>query len=298
MNVWGPLLTAMVTPFNADGTLDVGAAVRLARHLLEHGSDGIVVGATTGEGAALTDEERLSLWEGVLAAVGDQAPVWASTGTYRTEETVELSRQATRLGAHGLLVVTPYYVKPSAEGQYRHYSRVAEATDLPIMLYNVPSRTGTHMGTETILRLARDIPNVSGIKQAHPDLGQAVDILSGRPHGFHVLSGDDHFTLPLLALGGEGVVSVASAVAGPAIKEMITSYRRGEVARAALLHQRLTPLFRALFVSSNPVPVKYALSLCGHPVGDVRLPLAPLAEREKEVVRAALNDLSLLTSPA
>jgi 4-hydroxy-tetrahydrodipicolinate synthase len=297
MNVWGPVLTAMVTPFDAAGALDLGGAARLARHLLDTGSDGLVVGATTGEGAALSHDERLALWEAVLAAVGDVAPVWAATGTYRTDESVALSREATRLGACGLLVVTPYYVRPNPDGLRRHYGAVADASDLPIMLYNVPSRTGTNMSPETVLRLADEIPTVAGLKEAHPDLGQAVDLLRGRPAGFRVLSGDDAFTLPLLALGGDGVVSVCSAVAGLAIREMISSYRRGEPARAAALHRGLTPLFRALFVTTNPVPVKYALAARGIPVGEVRSPLAPLTDAQRRVVDAALAELAPLFAP-
>lgn len=294
MDIWGPILTAMVTPFTAQGAVDRAGTARLARHLVDHGSDGLVVGATTGEGAVLSPAERLELWDTVLGAVGDRAAVWAATGTSSTEATREASRAAASVGVHGLLVVTPYYVRPPQAGLYAHYAAVAEAVDLPVMVYNVPSRTGVQIHPDTVLQLARDIPTIQGIKEAHGDCGQIADLIRGREPGFRVLSGDDAVTFPLLALGGDGVVSVASHVVGPELQEMVQAMRRGETARAAGIHLRLLPLIRALFTTTNPIPVKAALAMCGHPVGGVRLPLSPPSQEEAAVVRSALHGLGLL----
>jgi 4-hydroxy-tetrahydrodipicolinate synthase len=290
-HLWGPVLTAMATPFTAAYELDVAGAARLARYLVDSGSDGLVVGATTGEGPALTDEERLRLWETVLEAVGDRAPVWASVGTYNTHHSQELAQAAHRLGVAGLLVVTPYYNRPPQAGLFDHFRRVAEATPLPVMLYNVPSRTGVNLEPSTVARLAREVPTIQGIKEAHADLGQAADLLRAVPEGFHVLSGDDAFTFPLLCLGGHGVVSVVSHVAGPAVARMIAAVEGGDLPTARRLHLELVPLTRALFLTTNPIPVKAALEMLGLPAGPVRPPLCPLSQEQRQVVRAALDRL-------
>lgn len=298
MELWGPVLTAMVTPFQADGRLDVPGAKRLARHLVDNGSDGLVVCGTTGEGAVLSLDERLAVWDAVLESVGDRAPVWASTGSYDTAASVKASRAAADHGVHGLLVVTPYYNKPPQESLYRHFASVAEATDLPVMLYNVPSRTSVNMAAETTLRLARDIPNVKAIKEAHGDLGQVADLLAGRPQGFRVLSGDDALTFALVAMGGDGVVSVASHLVGAEIGQMIAALRAGDLPRAASLHLRLLPVVRALFATTSPIPLKAALAMLDLPAGPPRPPLFPLGERESEVLRAALRRAGLLPDAA
>lgn len=294
MDIWGPVLTAMVTPFSPGGQVDTEVAGRLARHLVAHGSDGLVVCGTTGEGAVLSLAESLSLWHAVLDAVGDRAAVWAATGSSSTASAREASRAAASAGVHGLLVVTPPYNRPPQEGLYAHFAAVADAVDLPVMVYNVPSRTGGNIHPDTVLRLARDIPNVQGIKEAHPDFGQVSDLIRGREAGFRVFSGDDATTFPLVALGGDGVVSVASHVVGPDVQEMIQALRRGDVGRAAGIHLRLLPLVRALFVTTNPIPVKAALAMSGHPVGGVRLPLSPPSEHDLAVVEVAMRQLGLL----
>jgi len=289
VEIWGPVLTAMVTPFKADGQLDLPGAARLARHLLDSGSDGLVVCGTTGEGAVLSLDERLAVWDVVLEAVGDRGPVWASTGSYDTAATAAASRAAARAGAIGLLVVTPYYNKPPQDGLFRHFAQVASATDLPIMLYNVPSRTSVNMHAATTLRLAREVPTVRGIKEAHGDLGQVADLLRDRPSGFRVLSGDDGLTFALVAMGGDGVVSVASHLAGREIGAMIAALRRGDLPIAAALHLDLVPLVRALFHTTSPIPLKAALALLDLPAGPPRPPLYPASDGEREVVRRALE---------
>jgi 4-hydroxy-tetrahydrodipicolinate synthase len=298
MELWGPVLTAMVTPFKADGQVDVAGAKHLARHLVDHGSDGLVVCGTTGEGAVLSLDERLAMWDAVLDSVGDRAAVWASTGSYDTAATRAASRAAAARGVHGLLVVTPYYNKPPQESLYRHFAAVAEAVDLPVMLYNVPSRTGVNLQAETTLRLARDVPAIGGIKEAHGDLGQVADLIAGRPDGFRVLSGDDALTFPLVALGGDGVVSVASHLVGEDIAAMIAALRAGDIAGAARRHLRLLPVVRALFATTSPIPLKAALTLVGLPAGSPRPPLYPASPREVEALRAALERAGVLGDPA
>jgi 4-hydroxy-tetrahydrodipicolinate synthase len=286
--LWGPVLTAMATPFDDDDHVDTVGASKLCRHLLAHGTDGLVVCGTTGEGAVLTTDERLALWDACLDSVGDRAAVWASTGTYDTAATVRLSRAAAERGVHGLLVVTPYYNKPPQEALYRHFAKVAEATDLPIMLYNVPSRTAVNMAADTTLRLARDVPTVGAIKEANADLGQVADILTGRPAGFRVLSGDDAATFGMVAMGADGVVSVASHVVGRQIGEMIAALRAGDLPAAARLHLATLPVVRALFATTSPILLKAALGLLGLPAGRPRMPLIAADEAQVRGLRAML----------
>jgi 4-hydroxy-tetrahydrodipicolinate synthase len=292
--LWGPVLTAMATPFDDDDHVDTVGASKLSRHLLAHGTDGLVVCGTTGEGAVLDTDERLALWDACLDAVGDQAPVWASTGSYDTAATVRLSRSAAQHGVHGLLVVTPYYNKPPQEALYRHFATVAEATDLPIMLYNVPTRTSVNMTAETTLRLAHDVPSIQAIKEAHGDMGQAADILQGRPDGFRLLSGDDAATFAMVAMGGDGVVSVASHLVGTAIGEMIAALGAGDLRRAARLHLDTLPVVRALFAITSPILLKAALALLGLPAGRPRLPLIPADEAQVRALRSVMVRTGLL----
>jgi 4-hydroxy-tetrahydrodipicolinate synthase len=293
--LWGPVLTAMATPFDADGRVDVVGAAKLARHLLQTGAThGFVVCGTTGEGAVLSLDEKLALWDAVLDAVGDRAAVWASTGSYDTAATVAATRAATQRGVHGLLMVTPYYNKPPQDALYHHFARAAEATDLPVMVYNVPTRTGVNMTAATTLRLAEEVPQVQAIKEAHSDLGQVADLLRGRPAGFRVLSGDDALTFPMVAMGADGVVSVASHVVGPSIVRMIDALGRGALAEAAALHLRMLPVVRALFATTNPIPLKAALELMGLPAGPPRPPLRPAAPEEVARLRQALVECGVL----
>ncbi|MBE3573524.1 MAG: 4-hydroxy-tetrahydrodipicolinate synthase [Moorella humiferrea] len=290
---WGRILTAMVTPFTADGKLDLDGARRLAAHLVDHGSDGLVVAGTTGESPALSHEEKISLFKAVKEAVGGRAAVIAGTGTNSTAASIELSREAEALGLDGLMLVVPYYNRPSQEGLYRHFKAIAEAVNLPIILYNIPSRTGRNMEAATTLRLA-EIKNIVAVKEASGDLDQATAIIRDAPPGFLVYSGDDSLTLPLMAVGAYGVISVAAHVAGDKMQAMVRSFVSGDVAGAAALHRELFPLFKALFITSNPVPVKEALNMMGLPAGPVRLPLVEASPAEKEKIAAALKAAGIL----
>lgn len=285
------LLTAMVTPFNHNLEVDLERAAQLAVHLVDQGNQGLVVTGTTGESPTLTAAEKLSLYETVLAAVGDRAEVWAGTGNNDTRSTVELSRQAADVGVHGIMLVTPYYNKPTQEGLYRHFAAAAAAVDLPVMLYNVPGRTSVNLLPATVARLADDFANIERIKEAAGSLDQVTEILLQAPR-LHVFSGDDGFTLPMLAVGAVGVVSVAGHVAAPGIRAMIENYTSGNVVTAARLHRQLTPLFKALFVETNPGPVKTAVTLQGLDAGPVRPPLAESAPATVDLLRRALAQMS------
>ncbi len=293
MPTFGRLLTAMVTPMTPDGAVDYQRAGELAKHLVAAGSEGLVVSGTTGESPTLSHEEKLRLFETVVDAVGGQVSVIAGTGSNNTAESIRFSREAARTGVHGLLLVTPYYNKPPQEGLYRHFRAVAEAVDLPCILYNVPSRTSVNMLPATTLRLARDVPNIVGIKEC-ADVGQLADILSGAPEGFRVWSGDDANLLPYLTVGAYGIISVASHVVGPQMRELIDAFLAGDTARAAAWHRRLLPVFRGLFAVTNPILVKAALRLTGFPVGPVRLPLVDATEEQEEALRKALVEAGVL----
>ncbi len=269
----GRLLTAMVTPMDDEGRVDYGQARRLAQALMDSGSDGIVVAGTTGESPTLSHEEKLRLVREVKEAVAGRGAVIAGTATYRTDESIQLSREAEKAGADGLLLVTPYYHRPTQEGLYRHFRAIAEAVSIPCILYNIPGRTGVNMTAETALRLS-EVPNIVGVKEASGDLAQAARIIEGAPPGFRVWSGDDAFTLPLLAVGGYGVIAVVSHLAGLQFKQMIESFLAGAVEEAARLHRRLLPLMQTLMTAApNPIPIKYALNQVGFKVGKPRPPL-------------------------
>lgn len=286
---FGRLITAMVTPFDSEGNIDWSATEKLLEHLIvDQLSDSIVVAGTTGESPTLTHDEKLELFSFVLKHVNGRAKVIAGTGSNYTQATIELSKEAEQCGVDGLLLVAPYYNKPSQEGLYLHFKAIAESTKLPIMLYNVEGRTGVNISAQTTLRLA-EIPNVVATKDcANSD--QLTAIAAGAPEGFRVYSGDDSAALPAMAVGAYGIVSVASHIVGKEMKDMINSYFAGDVAKAAKLHQELLPVFKGLFYcphpTPNPVPVKHALSLVGLPVGSVRLPLAPITPEEASFVAA------------
>ena len=293
MAPFGEVLTAMVTPMKPDESVDLDKAQELARYLVEHGSDGLVVCGTTGESPTLSDEEKLSLFRAVVEAVGDRATVIAGTGSYNTAESVRLTKKASETGVHGVMAVVPYYNKPPQEGLYRHFRKIAEATDLPVMLYNVPPRTSRNLEPDTVRRLA-EIENVVAIKEAAGDLEQVSKLKALCPDAFAIYSGEDHLTLPMLSLGAVGVVSVASHVVGEAIKEMIRAFRSGDVEAARRGHERLMPVFKAMFVTTNPIPVKWAMSLFGLDMGPVRLPLVPPTPAEQAAVREALERFGAL----
>jgi len=281
---FGRLITAMVTPFDADGAIDWETAGRLVDYLIEvQQSDSIVVSGTTGESPTLTEAEKERLFRFVVERAGGRARVIAGTGSNDTAHTVHLTKLAASCGVDAILLVTPYYNKPSQEGLYQHFAAVAKSTELPIMLYNVPSRTGISMTAATTLRLA-EIPNVVATKDCAP-LEQLTEIASQAPDHFRVYSGDDSATLPALAVGAYGIVSVSSHIIGSKMKTMIDAYLNGNVREAARLHAECLPVFKGLFDYPSPAPVKYALALSGLPVGGVRLPLVALTDAEGEYLR-------------
>jgi len=284
----GRLITAMVTPFDDEGLVDYKQARRLAAALLNSGSDGLVVSGTTGESPTLTTKEKLQLFEEIKKAVGDKGAVIAGTGNYSTEESCRLSKEAEKVGVNALLLVVPYYNKPTQEGLYQHFKTIAACTGLPCILYNVPSRTVTNLSAETVLRLSQ-IPNIVGVKEASANLEQVARIIEGAPKSFLVYSGNDSDTFPVMALGGYGVISVASHLVGKQIKQMIELFLKGKVAESAALHRKLLPLVNALFLVSNPVPLKYALNRAGFAVGIPRLPLTPPDEKTAAAIDAALK---------
>lgn len=272
----GRLLTAMVTPFDDEGkNLNEVQIRNLAISLLESGSDGLVVAGTTGEAPTLSHGEKLRLFRVVRDAVGEDAIIIAGTGTNSTDESILLSQEARGIGVNGLLLTVPYYNRPSPDGLFQHFASIARAVDdTPCILYNIPSRTGVNMTAQTTLRLARDVPNIVGIKEASGDLVQIATIIEGVPKGFRVWSGDDAMTLPILAIGGYGVIGVSSHLVGNQMKEMTHYYRSGSRKKAADAHRRLLPLIQVLMTAaSNPTPVKYALNQIGFSVGPPRLPL-------------------------
>jgi len=293
---WGRVLTAMVTPFDAEGRIHEQGTRDLVGHLLSHGSDGLVVCGTTGEAPTLSLDEKRRMFELVMETAGGRGAVLAGTGTNDTRDAVELSEAAAAVGVDGLLVVTPYYNKPSQEGLYRHFRAVAEATTLPVMVYNVPGRTSVNMEAATCLRLAREVPNIVAVKEAGGNMMQITDLISGAPDGFRVYSGEDGLVLPMLALGAHGVVSVTSHVVGPDMQAMIRAFLAGRTNEAARLHARMLPIVRACFQATtpSPVPVKAALNMLGVAVGRPRLPLVEANEREIEIVGHALRGHGLL----
>jgi len=290
---FGRVLTAMVTPFNEEGNVDYEAAGKLARRLVENGSDGMVVAGTTGESPTLSVEEKLKLFATVVEAVGGKAVVIAGTGTNNTQQSVELTKEAEKTGVDGIMAVAPYYNKPPQEGLYRHYRAIAEATSLPVMVYNVPGRTAVNICPSTMARLA-EIDNIIALKEASGNLNQAAEMVRVLPKNFLVYSGDDSMTLPILSVGGVGVVSVASHLVGRQIASMINDYLQGEVEKAARAHNELLPLFKALFLTTNPIMVKAALNLLGVNVGPTRLPLVEATAAELDALKEALRGLGLL----
>jgi 4-hydroxy-tetrahydrodipicolinate synthase len=278
----------MVTPFDTEGKVDYLQAKRLTKALFNSGSDGIVVSGTTGECATLRHEEKLRLFAEVKSAAGNQGMVVAGTGSYNTAESIEFTREVGKTGIDGCLLVVPYYNRPTQEGLYQHFKVIAEATSLPCILYNVPSRTVTNLNIETVVRLSK-INNIIGIKEASANFEQIARVVDSAREGFLVYSGNDSDTLPILALGGYGIISVASHLVGLQIKQMIECFVGGRTKEAAAIHHDLLPLVNALFVVANPMPVKYALNYLGFPAGIPRLPLTELDEKSKALIRETLK---------
>lgn len=314
---FGALITAMVTPFKGNLEVDYEAAARLAKKLIQDGNDGLVIAGTTGESPTLTHEEKLKLFKTVKEAVGSTGSVIANTGNNSTAESIRLTQEAEAVGVDGIMIVCPYYNKPPQEGLIRHYTMIAEKTKLPVIIYNVPGRTGVNMLPETTERLS-EVPNIIGTKEAAGSVEQVAEIArrigSGTgaaqkvpvPAGaggsaadsaerqFTIWSGDDALTLPFLAVGASGVVSVAGNVAGKAVKQMIQSFFQGKVEEARVLHESLLPFFKALFMTTNPIPVKAAMALAGFPVGGLRPPLVDANEKQIQALRDAMAPLGLL----
>ncbi len=268
----GRLITAMVTPFDTQGQVDYHQSRRLASALLDSGSDGLVVSGTTGESPTLKLDEKLRLFSEIKSEVGDRGSVIAGTGNYSTSESIELTQEAEQLGVDAALLVVPYYNKPTQEGLFQHFKAIAESTSLPCILYNVPSRTITSLPWQTVLKLSA-IDNIIGIKEASGDFDQIGRILHGAPDGFRVWSGNDNDTFGLLAMGGYGVISVASHLVGNQIRNMMDLLLEGQLAESSREHLRMWPIFKGLFILSNPIPVKYCLNYEGFDVGKPRLPL-------------------------
>jgi 4-hydroxy-tetrahydrodipicolinate synthase len=288
----GRLITAMVTPFDGQGEVDYAQARCLASALLDSGSDGLVVSGTTGESPALTKDEKLRLFKEIKAELGDRGAVVAGTGNYSTAESIELTCEAEKEGADAALLVVPYYNKPTQEGLYLHFKAIAENTSLPCILYNVPSRTITSLAWETTLRLSQ-VDNIIGVKEASGDFDQIARIISGAPKSFKVWSGNDSDTFGIMAMGGYGIVSVASHLVGRQIKGMMDMIVAGKTAEAAAEHLRLTPIFKGLFIVSNPIPVKYCLNQAGFNVGKPRLPLTEPDEKTAQQLQAMLKEYSI-----
>ncbi|HBG01964.1 MAG TPA: 4-hydroxy-tetrahydrodipicolinate synthase [Firmicutes bacterium] len=288
----GQLFTAMITPMNKDRSVNYGAAVDLARRLGENGSDGVVLSGTTGESPTLSFEEKVKLFSEVTDALGGQVEIIAGTGSNSTDDTIALTKAAENAGVDGIMLVAPYYNKPSQRGLYEHFKAVAVQTSLPVMIYNVPGRTSANILPETVARLTQ-IENIVAIKEASGNLEQVSVLKTLVPDDFLIYSGDDSLTLPILAVGGAGVVSVVSHLVGREIKAMISAFCAGKTGEALEIHLQLMPLFKAMFLTTNPVPVKRALEFVGFETGPLRLPLVDLTEEETATIKGVLSKMGL-----
>ncbi|CCW36265.1 dihydrodipicolinate synthase [Chthonomonas calidirosea] len=294
---FGQVLTAMVTPFDSHGAIDDAAVERLVDYLFENGSDGLVVAGTTGESPTLSHEEKLHLFRLVKRCARGRGPVIAGTGTNDTRTSIRLTREAAEIGVDGALLVVPPYNRPSQEGLYQHFRAIAESVPgLPCLLYNVPTRTAQNIEAATTLRLAHDVPNIVGIKEASGNLLQCTEIAANAPQGFSLYSGEDGITLPMLSVGAGGVISVTSHLVGRDLKAMHQAFFEGRYAEAARLHAKMLPIARACFqpTTPSPAPLKAALAMLGLPVGGLRLPLVEANDRERAVIRDAMEQYGLL----
>lgn len=287
-NPFGSVLTAMITPFTPDGSVDYGRAARLAAYLADNGSDGLVVTGTTGESPTLSDDEKLALYATVAEAVGSRATVVAGTGTYDTRHSAELSRRAAAAGADGIMAVTPYYSRPPQRGLAAHFLAVADATDLPLIVYNIPGRSARLIEVDTLAEIARH-PRVAAIKDAVEDVEFTRASREALPDDVVIFSGTDSVTLPLMEVGAVGVISVASHFAGRQIKAMVEAFAAGDRAEAQRLHEGLMPIFQACFIEPNPMPTRAGLTELWEPVGDPRLPLVAADDSTREAVVAAVG---------
>ncbi|MDN3364241.1 4-hydroxy-tetrahydrodipicolinate synthase [Priestia megaterium] len=287
---FGKVATAMVTPFDHKGNIDFEKTTQLINYLISNGSDALVIAGTTGESPTLSTEEKLALFRHSVKVVDGRVPVIAGTGSNNTYASIELTKKAEEIGVDAIMIVAPYYNKPNQEGLYQHFKTIAESTELPVMLYNIPGRSVINMSVETIVRLA-ELPNVVALKDASGDLDAMTAIIAQTSDDFALYSGDDALTLPVLAIGGTGIISVASHVIGNEMQEMVKLYESGNPKEAAKIHQRIVPVMKSLFAAPSPTPVKTALQLKGLDVGSVRLPLVPLTEEERQTLVSTLNTL-------
>ena len=293
MKDFGRILTAMVTPFHDDLSVNYKGAANLAKYLVANGSNGLVVTGSTGEAATLSNEEKLKLYATVLDAVGDEAIVIAGTGSNDTRASIEITQAAEKIGVHGAMLVGPYYNKPPQEGFYQHFKAIAEKTDLPLILYNVPGRTASNILPATVARLAK-IKNIVAIKEASGNLEQVSEIIRSTPKEFLVYSGDDSLTLPTLAVGGVGVISVAAHIVGNRMQEMIAAFVNHDIPKAQAIQAELIPFFKTMFITTNPIPVKTAVNLLGLNAGSFRLPLIPPTAGELEQVKNIMHQMNLI----
>lgn len=294
MLTFGNVITAMITPMKEDLSVDYEGAVKLAKHLAENGSDGILVAGTTGEGSTLTTEERKKLFIEIVNALGDKVLVMGNIGTNNTAQSAEFAKEAEKTGVDALLAIVPYYNKPNQEGCYAHFAAIAEATELPIFIYNVPGRTGGRILPETVIKLANAYKNIVGIKEASGDLEAAATIARDTPDTFHVYSGDDSLTLPILSVGGEGIISVAAHVIGNEMNEIVQAYKDGNVKKAKEIHQKYLPVMTGLFYTVNPTPVKACCNILGLPAGPFRLPMVDATPEKKEFLKQMMKDAGKL----
>ncbi|MCM3793870.1 MULTISPECIES: 4-hydroxy-tetrahydrodipicolinate synthase [Priestia] len=287
---FGKVATAMVTPFDHKGNIDFEKTTQLINYLISNGSDALVIAGTTGESPTLSTEEKLALFRHSVKVVDGRVPVVAGTGSNNTYASIELTKKAEEIGVDAIMIVAPYYNKPNQEGLYQHFKTIAESTELPVMLYNIPGRSVINMSVDTIVRLA-ELPNVVALKDASGDLDAMTAIIAQTSDDFALYSGDDGLTLPVLAIGGTGIISVASHVIGNEMQEMVKLYESGNPKEAAKIHQRIVPVMKSLFAAPSPTPVKTALQLKGLDVGSVRLPLVPLTEEERQTLVSTLNTI-------
>ncbi len=287
---FGKVATAMVTPFDHKGNIDFEKTTQLINYLISNGSDALVIAGTTGESPTLSTEEKLALFRHSVKVVDGRVPVVVGTGSNNTYASIELTKKAEEIGVDAIMIVAPYYNKPNQEGLYQHFKTIAESTELPVMLYNIPGRSVINMSVDTIVRLA-ELPNVVALKDASGDLDAMTAIIAQTSDDFALYSGDDGLTLPVLAIGGTGIISVASHIIGNEMQEMVKLYESGNPKEAAKIHQRIVPVMKSLFAAPSPTPVKTALQLKGLDVGSVRLPLVPLTEEERQTLVSTLNTL-------
>ncbi|MBD8004075.1 4-hydroxy-tetrahydrodipicolinate synthase [Bacillus norwichensis] len=294
MAQFGRVSTAMVTPFDIKGNVDFQKTSKLVNHLINSGTDSLVVAGTTGESPTLTTEEKLALFEHVVKEAAGRVPVIAGTGSNNTYESIELTKKAEELGVDAIMLVAPYYNKPNQAGLFKHFEAIAGATKLPVMLYNIPGRSSINLLPDTVIELSK-IDNIVAIKEASGDLDAMAKIIANTPDDFILYSGDDALTLPVLSIGGVGIVSVASHVIGEEMQDMVKLFLNGDHAKAAVIHQQLLPFMKGIFKAPNPGPIKTALQFTGLDVGSVRLPLVPLSEEERLDLQSVLNTVKTIS---